>query len=102
MFFGRMFLPYTLYRSIFPASFASASNHLDITLGAVNTGVLIFSSFTMAMAVYFTQVRKQRPQVICLVLTLILGLTFLAIKGVEYKSKWDDHLIPGRLFAGNP
>ena len=102
MFFGGMFLAYTLYRSYYPASFASASNHLDITLGAVNTAVLIFSSFTMAMAVYFTQVGKQRPQVICLVLTLILGLTFLGIKGVEYKSKWDDHLIPGRLFAGNP
>src|ERR1043166_2355683 len=102
MFFGGMFLAYTLYRSLFPAAFASASNHLDITLGAVNTGVLIFSSFTMAMAVYFTQTGKQRPQVICLVLTLILGLTFLGIKAVEYKSKWDDHLIPGRLFASNP
>ena len=74
MFFGGMFLAYTLYRSKYPAAFASASNHLDITLGAVNTGVLILSSFTMAMAVYFTQVGKQRPQVLCLVLTLILGL----------------------------
>jgi cytochrome c oxidase subunit 3 len=102
MFFGGMFLAYTLYRSFYPAAFSSGSNHLDITLGAINTGVLIFSSFTMAMAVYFTQVGKQRPQVLCLILTLILGLTFLGIKAVEYKSKWDDHLIPGRLFAGNP
>ena len=59
MFFGGMFLAYTLYRSKYPAAFASASNHLDITLGAVNTGVLILSSFTMAMAVYFTQVGKR-------------------------------------------
>jgi len=41
MFFGGMFLAYTLYRSMYPAAFASASNHLDITLGAVNTGVLM-------------------------------------------------------------
>src|SRR6185437_8796621 len=102
MFFGGMFLAYTLYRSFFPMAFASASNHLDITLGAVNTGVLILSSFTMAMAVYFTQVGNRRPQILCLVLTLILGLTFLGIKAVEYKAKWDDHLIPGHLFAGNP
>ena len=61
----------------YPAAFASASNHLDITLGALNTGVLILSSFTMAMAVYFTQIGKRRPQIICLVLTLVLGLTFL-------------------------
>ena len=102
MFFGGMFLAYTLYRSLYPAAFASASNHLDITLGAVNTGVLILSSFTMAMAVYFTQVGNRRPQILCLVLTLILGLTFLGIKAVEYKAKWDDHLIPGHLFASNP
>jgi cytochrome c oxidase subunit 3 len=102
MFFGGMFLAYTLYRSLFPASFASASNHLDITLGAVNTGVLIVSSFTMASAVYFTQNGKQRPQVLCLVLTLILGLTFLGIKGIEYKDKYEDHLIPGSLIPSRP
>jgi len=97
MFFGGMFLAYTLYRSTYPDAFATASNHLDITLGAVNTGVLILSSFTMAMAVYFTQIGKQRPQVLCLILTLILGVTFLGIKAVEYKAKYDDRLIPGSL-----
>ena len=102
MFFGGMFLAYALYRSYFPAAFASASNHLDITLGAVNTGVLILSSFTMAMAVYFTQVGKQRPQIIALVLTLILGLAFLGIKAVEYREKYTDRLIPGHLFSGAP
>ncbi|HEX5966147.1 MAG TPA: cytochrome c oxidase subunit 3 family protein [Pyrinomonadaceae bacterium] len=100
MFFGGMFLAYTLYRNAYPASFASASNHLDIKLGAVNTGVLILSSFTMAMAVYFTQIGKRRPQVLCLVLTLVLGLTFLGIKAVEYHEKYTDRLIPGNLIPG--
>src|SRR5712672_1026894 len=102
MFFGGMFLAYTLYRSKYPAAFASASNHLDITLGAVNTGVLILSSFTMALAVYCTQRGKLRPQVICLSLTIILGVTFLGIKAVEYHDKYVDHLIPGTLIPGNP
>ena len=102
MFFGGMFLAYTLYRSKYPAAFASASNHLDITLGALNTGVLILSSFTMAMAVYFTQVGKRRPQIVCLILTLILGLTFLGVKAKEYHDKYEDHLIPGSLIPGNP
>ena len=100
MFFGGMFLAYTLYRTLYPEAFASASNHLDITLGAVNTGVLILSSFTMAMAVYFTQTGKSRPQVLCLILTLILGLTFLGIKAVEYHQKYTDRLIPGKLIPG--
>jgi cytochrome c oxidase subunit 3 len=68
----------------------------------VNTGVLILSSFTMALAVYFTQIGKQRPQVLCLVLTLALGLTFLGIKAVEYHAKYEDSLIPGRLIPGKP
>ena len=101
MFFGGMFLAYALYRSTYPASFASASNHLDLTLGTLNTGVLILSSFTMAMAVYFTQVGNRRPQILCLVLTLLLGLTFLGIKAVEYHDKYTDHLIPGRLIPGH-
>ena|SRR5688572_13753191 len=100
MFFGGMFLAYALYRNLFPAGFVLASSHLDITLGAVNTGVLILSSFTMAMAVYFTQTGKSRPQVLCLVLTLILGLTFLGIKAIEYHEKYTDRLIPGRLIPG--
>src|SRR6267142_6145956 len=84
MFFGGMFLAYTLYRNMYPAAFASASNHLDITLGAVNTAVLICSSLTMALAVYGTQVGKRRMQNVCLILTILLGLTFLGIKAVEY------------------
>src|SRR5256885_12247203 len=58
MFFGGMFLAYTLYRGAYPEAFALASNHLDIWLGGINTGVLIFSSFTMAMAVFCTQLCK--------------------------------------------
>jgi cytochrome c oxidase subunit III len=102
MFFGGMFFAYTLYRSKFPEAFASASNHLDLALGAINTGVLIFSSFTMALAVYSTQVGNRRNQIICLVLTIVLGLTFLGIKAVEYHDKYVDNLIPGKLIPGRP
>ena len=102
MFFGGMFMAYILYRNSYPAAFASASNHLDIRLGAVNTAVLIVSSFTMALAVYGTQVGKRRLQITCLILTLALGLTFLGIKAVEYHDKYEDHLIPGRLIPDHP
>lgn len=102
MFFGALFLAYTLYRYKYPEAFAAASNHLDIRLGAINTVVLIFSSFTMAMAVYNTQVGKRRNSIICLLLTIVLGLTFLGIKAVEYHDKYRDHLIPGQLIPGNP
>lgn len=102
MFFGGLFLAYTIYRYQYPAAFATASNHLDIRLGGINTVVLIFSSFTMAMAVYSTQVGKRRNSIICLLLTIVLGLAFLGIKAVEYKDKYTDNLIPGRLIPGRP
>jgi cytochrome c oxidase subunit 3 len=102
MFFGGLFLAYTIYRYQYPGAFATASNHLDITLGAVNTVVLIVSSFTMAMAVYSTQIGRQRSTIVCLILTMILGATFLGIKGVEYRDKYRDHLIPGQLIPGRP
>jgi cytochrome c oxidase subunit 3 len=102
MFFGGMFLAYTLYRTQYPAAFASASNHLDLTLGAVNTVVLILSSLTMALAVYSAQTGKRRNLIICLALTIVLGLSFLGIKAVEYHDKYVDHLIPGQLIPGNP
>src|SRR6266850_2334900 len=102
MFFGALFLAYTLYRYKYPEAFAAASNHLDLRLGAINTVVLIFSSFTMAMAVYSTQVGNRRNSIICLLLTMVLGLTFLGIKAVEYRDKYNDHLIPGELIPGHP
>src|SRR5260221_479283 len=101
MFFGGMFFAYTLYRGKYGVAFASASNHLDLTLGAVNTVLLICSSLTMAMAVYCTQVGKRRLQVLFLIFTIVLGLTFLGIKAVEYKDKYDSHLIPGELIPGH-
>ncbi len=101
MFFGGMFLAYTLYRYKYPVAFAAASNHLDIRLGAINTAVLIFSSFTMAMAVFSTQVGKRRESIIYLLATIALGLTFLVIKAFEYKSKYVDKLIPGTLIPGH-
>ena len=35
LFFGGLFLVYTIYRSWYPGAFASASHHLDIPLGTV-------------------------------------------------------------------
>jgi cytochrome c oxidase subunit III len=101
MFFGGMFLAYTLYRTQYPFAFASASNHLDLPLGMVNTIVLICSSLTMALAVYCTQVGRQGLQILFLIITIVFGLTFLGIKAVEYRDKYRDNLIPGELIPGH-
>ena len=98
MFFGGMFACYFVYRHWYPQAFAAASNHLDIWLGAINTAVLICSSFTMAMAVYSAETSRAKPLVRYLVLTIVLGLVFLGIKFFEYYSKFEEHLVPGSSF----
>src|SRR5580698_2804837 len=67
MFFGGMFGSYTVYRNMYPAAFASTSHFMNVTLGGVNTGVLIGSSLTMALAVRAAQLGAKKALIIFLV-----------------------------------
>lgn len=98
MFFGGLFTGYTVYRAAYPAAFAEGSHHLDIVLGGINTAVLISSSLTMALAVHSAQLGERQALTRFLVLTMLLGLVFLGIKGVEYAHKFEEHLVPGHAF----
>jgi len=95
LFFGGMFLAYSIYRETYRAAFEGASNLLDLRLGAFNTVVLILSSLTMALAVWAGQQGRRRLIVLFLLLTMALGATFLGVKVVEYKQKFDRHEVPG-------
>lgn len=101
MFFGGMFGAYTVYRYMYPAAFESTTHYMNVTLGAINTMVLICSSLTMALAVRSAQVGNQKLLRLMLVITLIFGFVFLGIKGYEYHEKWVEHLIPGPHFEYN-
>jgi cytochrome c oxidase subunit III len=94
MFFGGLFLAYTIYRTIYPEGFLYGSHLLNVTLGGTNTVVLIVSSLTMAMAVYYSQKGERKPLMGFLAITLVLGLLFLVIKYFEYSSKIHDNLFP--------
>jgi cytochrome c oxidase subunit III len=102
LFFGGMFMTYTLNRSTYPTIFAEASKSITLWLGALNTIVLIGSSLTMAMAVWASQVGKKQLVTIFLIATLILGSVFLGIKGVEYHDKFVEHHVPGFNFNFEP
>jgi cytochrome c oxidase subunit III len=99
MFFGGLFTSYVVYRVMYPAAFAVASQALDITLGTLNTAALLLSSFTMAVAVFGSQTGRRPPLIGGLALTILLGLAFLAIKFYEYYQKYVEHHIPGPSFA---
>jgi len=98
MFFGGLFTGYIIYRTQHPQAFALASSTLDWKLGALNTVVLIVSSLTMALAVFFAQMGSRRNQIIFLVVTMLLGATFLVVKGFEYADKFKHNHFPGLNF----
>ncbi|MFL5338545.1 MAG: cytochrome c oxidase subunit 3 family protein [Gemmataceae bacterium] len=102
LFFGALLTGYTAYRSSYPAEFAAASQHLKEMVGAVNTAVLICSSLTMALAVHAARTSQRRLLATCLVLTLLLGATFLGIKAWEWYSEYQESLVPGIRFSAEP
>ena len=98
LFFGGLFATYMIYRSWYPDAFAAASHELDVTLGTINTVVLITSSLTMALAVHAAQLGQRKALMLLLILTMVLGGAFLGIKSVEYYRKLVEHHLPGPLF----
>lgn len=98
MFFGGLFVTYITYRIFYAPAFADAGHYLNAPLGAINTAVLICSSLTMAMAVYSAQTGRRQMLALFLLLTMILGVTFLGIKFSEYHHKFEEHLVPGPSF----
>ena len=98
MFFGGMFTAYTVYRRAYSDAFAVASSSLNVTIGAINTAVLLVSSFTMVMAVRAAQLGQRRMIVLFLVLTLIFGGIFLGVKAYEWNEKFEQHHVPGPSF----
>ena len=98
LFFGGLFLAYGFYRWLYYDAFIAASHHQNIILGGINTAVLICSSLTVAMSIYFAQRNRQKAVVVMVILTMLLGLAFLGIKAIEYKEHFDHHLFPGPHF----
>lgn len=98
LFFGGLFTAYLVYRNTYPAAWSEASAEMKFWFGTINTGILLCSSLTMAMAVYSAQTDRRRLLVLFLLATLVLGMGFLVLKGFEYHAEWVEHHVPGPNF----
>lgn len=96
--FGGLFVGYFIYHSLYPAMFAEGASHLDWKLGAINTVVLILSSWTMALSIHFIQKGQNQKATLALVITILCGLCFMGIKYMEYTHKIHLGLVPGKFF----
>jgi cytochrome c oxidase subunit III len=98
MFFGGMFLAYILFRWKYHDGFAVGSNELYLWFGFFNTGVLLCSSLSMALAVDYAKLGEIKPLLINLGITMALGSIFLGVKAIEYTIDYNEALIPGLHF----
>jgi cytochrome c oxidase subunit 3 len=69
-----------------------------VTIGAVNTAVLLCSSYTMVLAVHAAQLGSRKALIIFLILTMVLGCVFLGVKAYEWNEKFQEHHVPGLSF----
>jgi cytochrome c oxidase subunit 3 len=96
--FGGLFVGFGIMQSMHREAFMAAHHHLDRTMGAINTIVLLLSSWTMVMAVHSAQKADRKKLIVFLILTLIFAGVFLGVKYMEYSHKFHDGLLPGKYY----
>jgi cytochrome c oxidase subunit 3 len=95
LFFGGLFITYAVYRHAHPQAFHLAAQQLDVTVGTINTVILLISSMTIAMATTSIQKKDRRTTLILIWITLLLALGFLVNKYFEWSGKIDHGIWPG-------
>jgi cytochrome c oxidase subunit III len=91
LFFGVLFLLYSIFRFRYQSDFLIAASELDVSLGTANTVILLTSSLTMALSIALLRKGKKGLSMTCQLLTIGLGAFFLVNKYVE----WSVHISHG-------
>ena len=99
VFFGGLFLIYTIYRVKHPVGFAVASLHTEHTIGIANTVLLLTSSATLAYGLGRARLGDNRRLFWAVVATGALGSAFLLLKAWEWTGDIEKGLFPGPGFA---
>jgi cytochrome c oxidase subunit III len=98
--FGGLFVGFGLMQGRYPREFVEAHTHLVRWQGSLNTIVLLFSSFTMVMAVDSAKKNKPSKTVAYLFVTIICAIIFLVVKYFEYTHKFEEGWFPGKYYRG--
>ncbi len=95
--FGGLFVGYVIFHTIYPEMFAEGASYLDWHLGFINTLVLIGSSLTMALGIYYNQIAQPKKATYALIATVLCGAVFMVIKYFEYTHKFHMGIFPGMM-----
>lgn len=102
MLFGGLFSSYIFLRV--GADYPWPVHELNVTLGFVNTLVLIGSSVTVLLAWASIKLRKFGAYKVYMAITIACALTFMVIKSFEYKAKFEHYsvtLTDGTILTGH-
>ena len=99
LFFGGVFTAYGVYRTLHSAEFLAGARETTIAYGAVNTAVLLTSSFFMAIGAKAARAGMAAVAGNSFLMTAGLGVLFLIVKGFEYRDDIARHLVPDPSFA---
>lgn len=99
LFFGGLFAAYIIYRAWYPELYIMASTQLNTTMGAINTGILILSSLTMALSIWAAQHNDKTKTTLFLVITILCAFGFMVIKYFEYTHKFHLGIFPGEYYT---
>src|ERR1019366_5516394 len=95
LFFAGLFALYGTYRVEHPEGFGEGVLNNTLALGTTNTGVLLLSSYTIALAVHQLRRGNERVAARLTALTIALGVCFLGIKTTEYLEHFHEGIYPG-------
>lgn len=89
--FGGMFLLYSVYREVHTKDFHEAGLEMSLTIGAINTIILLTSSLTMVLSISAIKNGEKNRSILFQASTIMLGIAFLVNKYLE----WSDHIRHG-------
>lgn len=102
--FGGLFVLYAAYFHRYPEFFAEGGKELNRVIGAINTIVLLLSSFTVAASITAIQRNAKKQAVGFLIFSIFCGVIFLVNKYFEWGAKIHHDIYPNSetLVSGEP
>jgi cytochrome c oxidase subunit 3 len=93
--FAGLLALYAACRAHHPRAFAEGVTHATRVLGAINTAVLLTSSYAVAASVHALRRGRRALSLALLGITIAMGAGFLAIKFTEYAQHLHEGIEPG-------
>ncbi len=102
--FGGLFLLYGVYLARYPQEFTTASRHMHLFFGTLNTAILITSSMLVAMALTAIQRNQRRLTLWLLGGTIFCAAVLMFNKYLEWSDEFGRGIYPNspKLAAGPP